>query len=298
MNRSGHKLSKKTEYQQEKLVVVGIGYLNRRNEGTEATPSRRDFDCSSKPFSPSVQASQPFSPASAKNSAYFKTRRPVPIIIPPKEYEYDTRPADAPMKPTGYSLKQLLRQREHQATDGASLSGKPQTSVGESNSSEDESASESGSGETESEAAGASALRQQPKNQEPSEEESESEDETIKSEKSQKAQKKEEATPEAPQLESKVDPALEENKKEVAQSDEPAAQNKLNPEAEDKPDAEVVEKLNPEVEEKIDPEVMDKLDQDLDDVKEKALASEPVVDENQKVSDVSDAIEEGEQNQR
>ena len=59
-----------------------------------------------------------------------------------------------------------------------------------------------------------------------------------------------------------------------------------------------MEKLNPEVEEKIDPEVMDKLDQDLDDVKEKALASEPVVDENQKVSDVSDAIEEGEQNQR
>ena len=56
-----------------------------------------------------------------------------------------------------------------------------------------------------------------------------------------------------------------------------------------------MEKLNPEVEEKIDPEVMDKLDQDLDDVKEKALASEPVVDDNQKVSD---AIEEGEQNQR
>ena len=82
--------------------MIGIGYLDRRNEGTEATPSRREFDCSSKPFSPSVQA---FSPTSEKNSPYFKSRRPVPIMIPPKDYEFDTRPADNPRKPTGYSLK-------------------------------------------------------------------------------------------------------------------------------------------------------------------------------------------------
>ena len=46
---------------------------------------------------------------------------------------------------------------------------------------------------------------------------------------------------------------------------------------------------------KLDPEVEDKLDQVLEDVNAEALASEPVLDENQKSEE---AIADGEQNQR